>query len=130
MVFPICQNNSVLLALAYVKISVRASSINEETFPKSAVVDSANFIHCLRFRRFGLWVWLFYPMFKERVIMLCIQPEGVERIKRIDLLTYLRECEPDELIRLGGVTYSRGAAGSLGRIPYKNTNGGISVLIG
>jgi hypothetical protein len=63
-------------------------------------------------------------MSKERVIMLCIQPEGVERVKRIDLLTYLRECELDELIRLGGVTYSRGMAGSLSKIPHKNTNDG------
>jgi hypothetical protein len=35
-----------------------------------------------------------------------IDPSVIEQVKRIDLLTYLKEYEPDELIRLGNGTYT------------------------
>jgi hypothetical protein len=34
-----------------------------------------------------------------------IDPKEVERVKQIDLLTYLQQCEPDELVRLGPDSY-------------------------
>ena len=34
-----------------------------------------------------------------------IDPKTIEEVKRIDLLTYLQENEPDELVKLGQATY-------------------------
>jgi hypothetical protein len=30
-----------------------------------------------------------------------VEPAEIERVKQIDALTYLKQCEPDELVRLG-----------------------------
>jgi len=35
-----------------------------------------------------------------------IEPSEIERVKQIDLLTYLQQCEPDELVRLGENSYT------------------------
>lgn len=37
--------------------------------------------------------------------MPCIDPSIIEQVKKIDLLTYLQEREPNELVRLGPDTY-------------------------
>jgi hypothetical protein len=42
-----------------------------------------------------------------------IEPAEVERVKRIDLLDYLQQREPDELVGLGGGTYTTKAHDSL-----------------
>jgi len=34
-----------------------------------------------------------------------VEPAEIERVKQIDLLTYLEQCEPDELVKLGIGTY-------------------------
>jgi hypothetical protein len=34
-----------------------------------------------------------------------IDPKEVERVKQIDLLAYLQQCEPDELVRIGAGSY-------------------------
>ena len=44
--------------------------------------------------------------FKEVILMLPIQPELVQKIKKIDLLTYLQNFEPDELVHDSKNTYS------------------------
>jgi hypothetical protein len=35
-----------------------------------------------------------------------IEPAEIAHIKKIDLLTYLRQCEPDELVRIGADSYT------------------------
>lgn len=35
-----------------------------------------------------------------------IEPPGIDWIKQIDLLAYLQQCEPDELVRIGENAYS------------------------
>jgi len=33
-----------------------------------------------------------------------VEPSELDRVKQIDLLSYLEKCEPDELVRLGSDT--------------------------
>jgi hypothetical protein len=42
-----------------------------------------------------------------------IDPKEVERVKQIDALSYLKQCEPDELVRLGPDSYCTKAHDSL-----------------
>jgi hypothetical protein len=35
-----------------------------------------------------------------------VEPAEIERVKQIDALTYLKQCEPDELVRLGADSYT------------------------
>lgn len=42
-----------------------------------------------------------------------IDPKIIEQVKEVDLLTYLRDNEPDELVRLGANTYCTATHDSL-----------------